>query len=173
MGRTSHPTPDLKIDLLSESSGASSPYNKRASLLTNEPEDLPHYRPFTGCYGTAFLSAGSAGHRNGDPRRRHSHSPRSPQVTRNKSAPVTPFNRSTYNVNHIQRSPSKEGFLMVPGSRQRVSSLPEPREREEEGSDLYRLRAFTISNKRVINRGDSFQFRHCRSNNSIHSSASR
>ena len=32
------------------------------------------------------------------------------------------------------RSPSKDGYLMVPGSRQRGSSLPEPREREEEGA---------------------------------------
>jgi len=62
---------------------------------------------------------------------------------------------------------------MVPGSRQRGSSLPEPREREEEGADLYRLRAFTVSNKRIVGRSDSLQPRHCRSNNSINSSASR
>jgi len=43
--------------------------------------------------------------------------------------------RSTSNVNNpMMRSPSKDGYLMVPGSRQRGSSLPEPREREEEGA---------------------------------------
>lgn len=82
--------------------------------------------------------------------------------------------RSTNNVNNpMLRSPSKDGYLMVPGSRQRGSSLPEPREREEEGADLYRLRAFTVSNKRIVGRSDSLQPRHCRSNNSINSSASR
>jgi hypothetical protein len=171
--QNSQPPPDLKIDLLSESSGTSSPFSRGALLSPNENGDEETSKSFSQCYGTAFLSAESAACRNGDPHRRHSHSPRAPQIMRNKSAPVTPLNRSSYNVSHIQRSPSKEGYLMVPGSRQRGSSLPEPREREEEGADLYRLRAFTVSNKRIVTRSDSLQPRHYRSNNSINSSASR
>ena len=58
---------------------------------------------------------------------------------------------------------------MVP-DRQRGSSLPEGREQKQE-SDLYRLRQFTVSNKRIVQRSDSLQPR--RSISSVHSSASR
>ena len=169
----SQPPPDLKIDLLSESSGTSSPFSRAASLSPSANNEMQSARAISKAYGNAFLSAESAGN-GGDPQRRHSHSPRAPPIVRNKSAPVTPLNRSTTNVNNpMTRSPSKDGYLMVPGSRQRGSSLPEPREREEEGADLYRLRAFTVSNKRIVGRSDSLQPRHCRSNNSINSSGSR
>ncbi len=40
-------------------------------------------------------------------------------------------------------------------------------------SDLYRLREFTVSNKRIISHTESLQPRYVRSNNSINSSASR
>ncbi len=69
----------------------------------------------------------------------------------------------------MPRSPSKDGYLMVP-DRQRGSSLPEGREQKQEG-DLYRLRQFTVSNKRIVQRSDSLQPR--RSISSVHSSASR
>ncbi len=58
---------------------------------------------------------------------------------------------------------------MVP-DRQRGSSLPEGREQKQE-SDLYRLRQFTVANKKIVQRSDSLQPR--RSISSVHSSASR
>ena len=67
----------------------------------------------------------------------------------------------------ISRSPSQtvQPFLNVPKARTRGSSLPD----KITTSELYRLRNFATSGRRVINKGDSFRSR----NSSIHSSRSR
>ncbi len=154
--------PDLKIELLTESSTATTPsscspyhYGRNASLSPYNDMDL-----------TAGAAAG----------RRHSHCQRPPPIARNKSAPVTPLSRSTTSIVRMPQSPSRDGFLMVP-DRQRGSSLPEGRDGRggggsHEGADLYRLRQFTVSNKRIVRRTDSLQPRRS-VGSSIHSSASR
>jgi len=112
--------PDLRIELLTESSNSptpssASPYSRHPSLSPFGP-------------GAAAEVQAAA--------RRHSHCQRPPPIARNKSAPVTPLSRSATNVSRMPRSPSKDGFLSVP-DRQRGSSLPEGREQKQE-SDLYR-----------------------------------
>ena len=151
--------PDLKIELLSETSSntspsSNSPFLPVSSLSPYSPGDHGPNEPFP------------------SPNRRPSHCGRTPPIARNKSAPATPLSRSITNMNaqhRMARSPSKDGYLMVP-ERLRGSSLPEGREQKQE-SDLYRLRQFTVSNKRIVQRSDSLQPR--RSVSSIHSSASR
>ena len=68
--------------------------------------------------------------------------------------------------NHYE-SPSTplQPFLNVPRSRSRGSSLPD----EISSSELYRLRNFSTSGKKVINKGDSYRSR----NSSMNSSRSR
>ena len=163
--------PDLKIDLLSETSS------------TTTPSPLPYSagpRP-CGMGGPFFPSVSDSLDPGTDviAHRRHSNCQRPPPISRNKSAPVTPLSRSVTNVmtaqQHLQqmaRSTSKDGHLMVP-ERTRGSSLPE-HSREKPDADLYRLRQFTTSNKRIVQRGDSLQpITRKRSSGSVHSSASR
>jgi hypothetical protein len=147
--------PDLKIDLLSESESATTPssvgpYARAVSLSP---------------YSSLDEMGGGAPYV-----RRHSHCQRPPPIARNRSAPATPLSRSTTNVAQqmrMDRSPSKDGYLMVP-ERQRGSSLPEQKRPE---GDLYRLRQFTVSNKRIVKRSDSLQPR--RSWSSLQSTPSR
>ncbi|KAL2733823.1 GTP-binding protein REM 2-like isoform X2 [Vespula squamosa] len=54
--------------------------------------------------------------------------------------------------------------------RPRVHSLPEKAYNPRAGDDLYRLRAFSITHKGVVNRGDSIISRRSRSNTSVNSS---
>ncbi|RZF42279.1 hypothetical protein LSTR_LSTR003897 [Laodelphax striatellus] len=67
-------------------------------------------------------------------------------------------------------------FLELPvvgHSRPRVYSLPEKSYNPRAGDDLYRLRTFSITNKGVVNYGDSIINRRSRSNTSVNSTASR
>ena len=66
---------------------------------------------------------------------------------------------------HVSQAPSQQAFLNVPNSRSRGSSLPDT----INSTELYRLRNFATSGKRVINKGDSYRSR----NSSINSSRSR
>lgn len=62
-------------------------------------------------------------------------------------------------------------FFPVPDHvRPRVHSLPEKAYNPRAGDDLYRLRAFNITHKGVVNRGDSIISRRSKSNTSINSS---
>ncbi|KAK0084083.1 hypothetical protein PV326_006426 [Microctonus aethiopoides] len=54
--------------------------------------------------------------------------------------------------------------------RPRVHSLPEKAYNPRACDDLYRLRAFSITHKGVVNRGDSIISRRSRSNTSVNSS---
>ncbi|XP_059089363.1 uncharacterized protein LOC131885351 isoform X3 [Tigriopus californicus] len=155
--------PDLKIELLTESSAGTTPSS--ASPYHNNQSRSASLFPYQDSPGAGPDYSGGA------PYRRHSHCQRPPPISRNKSAPATPLSRSITNVtaNRMPRSPSRDGYLMVP-ERQRGSSLPEGREQKQPESDLYRLRQFTISNKRIVKRSDSLQPR--RSVGSVHSSAS-
>ncbi len=87
--------PDLKIDLLSESN----------STASNSPSP---YSPLSGPASEAGKSKQGSGVLLGAPgnvsgMRRHSHNVRAPHP-RNKSAPVTPLNRSTTNVHAAANS---------------------------------------------------------------------
>ena len=66
---------------------------------------------------------------------------------------------------HVSPIPTQPSFLNVPRSRSRGSSLPD----NISSSELYRLRNFATSGKRVINKGDSYRSR----NSSVNSSRSR
>lgn len=57
--------------------------------------------------------------------------------------------------------------------RPRVCSLPEKPYNPRSGDELYRLRTFSITNKGVVNYGDSIINRRSRSNTSVNSTASR
>ncbi|KAL1115353.1 hypothetical protein AAG570_007383 [Ranatra chinensis] len=57
--------------------------------------------------------------------------------------------------------------------RPRVCSLPEKAYNPRSGDELYRLRTFSITNKGVVNYGDSIIDRRSRSNTSVNSTASR
>eukprot|EP00095_Tigriopus_kingsejongensis_P003006 maker-scaffold170_size291898-snap-gene-0.14 protein:Tk03006 transcript:maker-scaffold170_size291898-snap-gene-0.14-mRNA-1 annotation:"flocculation protein flo11-like isoform x1" len=155
--------PDLKIELMTESSAGTTP-SSASPFQSNSPRSASLFPYQDGSGGQEYGAPGA-------PYRRHSHCQRPPPISRNKSAPATPLSRSTTNVNanRMPRSPSRDGYLMVP-ERQRGSSLPEGREQKPPESDLYRLRQFTVSNKRIVKRSDSLQPR--RSVGSIHSSAS-
>nr|XP_034174616.1 uncharacterized protein LOC117601659 [Osmia lignaria] len=70
-----------------------------------------------------------------------------------------------------QRRTSNFLELPVPDHiRPRVHSLPEKAYNPRAGDDLYRLRAFSITPKGVVNRGDSIISRRSRSNTSVNSS---
>ena len=74
----------------------------------------------------------------------------------------------------MSRSNSRDTYLSVPGRRERGSSLTEasgPNGHTE--PDLYRLREFTVSNKKIVKHTESVQFRSLRSSHSINSSGSR
>ncbi|OXU31800.1 hypothetical protein TSAR_009468 [Trichomalopsis sarcophagae] len=73
-----------------------------------------------------------------------------------------------------QRRTSNFLELPVPDHiRPRVHSLPEKAYNPRAGDDLYRLRAFSITHKGVVNRGDSIISRRSRSNTSVNSSSSK
>ena len=72
---------------------------------------------------------------------------------------------NTVQQQHVSPAPSQQAFLNVPRSRSRGSSLPDT----INSAELYRLRNFATSGKKVINKGDSYRSR----NNSINSSRSR
>ena len=74
----------------------------------------------------------------------------------------------------MSRSNSRDTYLSVPGRRERGSSLTEaPGSNGHAESDLYRLREFTVSNKKIVKHTESVQFRSLRSSHSINSSGSR
>lgn len=73
-----------------------------------------------------------------------------------------------------QRRTSNFLELPVPDHvRPRVCSLPEKAYNPRLSDDLYRLRTFSITNKGVVNQGDSILNRRSRSNTSVNSTASR
>ena len=72
------------------------------------------------------------------------------------------------------RSSSRDTYLSVPSNRKRGTSLTEEgSQRVPAEADLYRLRKFIVSNKKIISHTESFQLRSNRSVNSMNSSASR
>ncbi|CAB4068128.1 unnamed protein product [Lepeophtheirus salmonis] len=155
-GSRLHPAlPDLKIDLppgesgnpsFGNKSGTTNPANGPSTPTSNTNPSNPYIRSTTG----TTLSPNPDSNMNVNPlyQRRHSNCMRGTtrQMTRNKSAPATPLNR--------------------------IVELVEALSPESRNDDLYCLRQFTVSNKRVVNRGDSLQPRYCRSNSSICSSGS-
>ncbi|CAB3361210.1 Hypothetical predicted protein [Cloeon dipterum] len=73
-----------------------------------------------------------------------------------------------------QRRTSNFLELPVPDHvRPRVCSLPEKPYNPRSGDDIYRLRTFSITNKGVVNCGDSFISRRSKSNTSVNSASSR
>ncbi|KAG7213636.1 hypothetical protein KM043_002883 [Ampulex compressa] len=83
---------------------------------------------------------------------------------------VGPLNFSAHPRGRQRRT---SNFLELPVPdhiRPRVHSLPEKAYNPRAGDDLYRLRAFSITHKGVINRGDSIISRRSRSNTSVNSS---
>lgn len=83
---------------------------------------------------------------------------------------VGPLN---FNAHPRGRQRRTSNFLELPVPdhiRPRVHSLPEKAYNPRAGDDLYRLRAFSITHKGVVNRGDSIISRHSRSNTSVNSS---
>ncbi|XP_051155484.1 uncharacterized protein LOC127278031 isoform X2 [Leptopilina boulardi] len=83
---------------------------------------------------------------------------------------VGPLNFSAHPRGRQRRT---SNFLELPVPdhiRPRVHSLPEKAYNPRAGDDLYRLRAFSITHKGVVNRGDSIISRRSRSNTSVNSS---
>ncbi|XP_043253405.1 uncharacterized protein LOC122397948 [Colletes gigas] len=83
---------------------------------------------------------------------------------------VGPLN---FNAHPRGRQRRTSNFLELPVPdhiRPRVHSLPEKAYNPRAGDDLYRLRAFNITQRGVVNRGDSIISRHSRSNTSVNSS---
>ncbi|KAF7402362.1 hypothetical protein HZH66_004629 [Vespula vulgaris] len=72
----------------------------------------------------------------------------------------------------LRQYPAMMGtYVVLPDHiRPRVHSLPEKAYNPRAGDDLYRLRAFSITHKGVVNRGDSIISRRSRSNTSVNSS---
>ncbi|KAL6260483.1 hypothetical protein P5V15_008007 [Pogonomyrmex californicus] len=84
---------------------------------------------------------------------------------------VGPLNFSNHPRGRQRRT---SNFLELPVPdhiRPRVHSLPEKAYNPRAGDDLYRLRAFSITHKGVVNRGDSIISRRSRSNTSVNSSS--
>ncbi|XP_011267383.1 uncharacterized protein LOC105258030 isoform X2 [Camponotus floridanus] len=83
---------------------------------------------------------------------------------------VGPLN---FNAHPRGRQRRTSNFLELPVPdhiRPRVHSLPEKAYNPRASDDLYRLRAFSITHKGVVNRGDSIISRRSRSNTSVNSS---
>ncbi|KAK2579681.1 hypothetical protein KPH14_011030 [Odynerus spinipes] len=83
---------------------------------------------------------------------------------------VGPLN---FNAHPRGRQRRTSNFLELPVPdhiRPRVHSLPEKAYNPRAGDDLYRLRAFSITHKSVVNHGDSIISRRSRSNTSVNSS---
>lgn len=83
---------------------------------------------------------------------------------------VGPLNFSNHPRGRQRRT---SNFLELPVPdhiRPRVHSLPEKAYNPRASDDLYRLRAFSITHKGVVNRGDSIISRRSRSNTSVNSS---
>ncbi|XP_025160473.1 uncharacterized protein LOC105182561 isoform X2 [Harpegnathos saltator] len=83
---------------------------------------------------------------------------------------VGPLNFSAHPRGRQRRT---SNFLELPVPdhiRPRVHSLPEKAYNPRASDDLYRLRAFSITHKGVVNRGDSIISRRSRSNTSVNSS---
>ncbi|XP_070160333.1 uncharacterized protein [Polyergus mexicanus] len=83
---------------------------------------------------------------------------------------VGPLNSSAHPRGRQRRT---SNFLELPVPdhiRPRVHSLPEKAYNPRASDDLYRLRAFSITHKGVVNRGDSIISRRSRSNTSVNSS---
>ncbi|XP_012216253.1 uncharacterized protein Rgk2 isoform X2 [Linepithema humile] len=83
---------------------------------------------------------------------------------------VGPLNFSAHPRGRQRRT---SNFLELPVPdhiRPRVHSLPEKAYNPRASDDLYRLRAFSITHKGVVNRGDSILSRRSRSNTSVNSS---
>ncbi|XP_020286109.1 uncharacterized protein LOC109855856 isoform X2 [Pseudomyrmex gracilis] len=84
---------------------------------------------------------------------------------------VGPLNSGAY-IRGRQRRTSNFLELPVPDHiRPRVHSLPEKAYNPRASDDLYRLRAFSITHKGVVNRGDSIMSRRSRSNTSVNNSS--
>lgn len=176
--------PDLKIDLLSDTSSAHSPRSPCSAGSSKSSTKS------SAANKNGIMLLGAPGDVTG--LRRHSHHSRLSK--RNISAPVTPLNRyfsdflklhffsilfsnrSTNNVNatsnlEMCRSRSRDTYLSVPGhKRERGTSLSEEGPKGGTEPDLYRLRSFTVSNKKIISHTESLQLR---SNHSVNSSVSR
>nr|XP_053653387.1 uncharacterized protein LOC128702922 [Cherax quadricarinatus] len=70
------------------------------------------------------------------------------------------------------KSLARPTLLALPLERPRLTSLP-VNGADDDDDDYYRLRHFSITGRRIVNRGDSFKSRRTRSNTSVASDASR
>ncbi|XP_071526805.1 uncharacterized protein [Panulirus ornatus] len=71
------------------------------------------------------------------------------------------------------KSLARPTLLALPLERPRLTSLPVNGGDDDDDEDYYRLRHFSITGRRIVNRGDSFKSRRTRSNTSMASDASR
>ncbi|KAK8725637.1 hypothetical protein OTU49_010660, partial [Cherax quadricarinatus] len=69
------------------------------------------------------------------------------------------------------KSLARPTLLALPLERPRLTSLP-VNGADDDDDDYYRLRHFSITGRRIVNRGDSFKSRRTRSNTSVASDAS-
>ncbi|XP_058790955.1 uncharacterized protein LOC131664102 isoform X3 [Phymastichus coffea] len=95
---------------------------------------------------------------------------RDSQASNISNEEIGPLNFSAHPRGRQRRT---SNFLELPVPdhiRPRVHSLPEKAYNPRAGDDLYRLRAFNITQKGVVNRGDSIISRRSRSNTSVNSS---
>lgn len=70
------------------------------------------------------------------------------------------------------KSLARPTLLALPPEKPRFAALPINGD-DDEDDDYYRLRHFSITGRRIVNRGDSFKSRRTRSNTSVASDASR
>ncbi|KAJ8672519.1 hypothetical protein QAD02_003778 [Eretmocerus hayati] len=102
--------------------------------------------------------------------RRGSRDSQASNLSNHSNEDIGPLNFSSH-PRVRQRRTSNFLELPVPDHvRPRVHSLPEKPYNPRAADDLYRLRAFNITHKGVVNRGDSMISRRSRSNTSVNSS---
>ncbi|XP_008553262.1 uncharacterized protein LOC103575310 [Microplitis demolitor] len=102
--------------------------------------------------------------------RRGSRDSQASNISNISNEDIGPLNFSAHPRGRQRRT---SNFLELPVPdhiRPRVHSLPEKAYNPRAGDDLYRLRAFSITHKGVVNRGDSIISRRSRSNTSVNSS---
>nr|XP_012136889.1 PREDICTED: uncharacterized protein LOC100883976 isoform X2 [Megachile rotundata] len=140
-------------------------FKEKSSPIEKKGSKKGHLNRSQGCLDEAGNSQGKPKEENYEKEEKN--------IARRSTSDLTEIEDADTEVTMLsspRRRGSMKGGLVPDHIRPRVHSLPEKAYNPRAGDDLYRLRAFSISRKGVVNRGDSIISRRSRSNTSVNSS---